>query len=136
MAGIFLSYRRADSNDVVGRIYDRLIQRFPRCDVFRDFDSLRPGLPFPQQLDDAITRSTVSLVLIGPQWVSVTNQRGYRRLDDPSDFVRLEVERSLGTGIPVIPVLVSNAIMPDGDALPESLKPLVLLHGIRIRPDP
>lgn len=133
---IFISYRRADSEDVVGRIYDHLIGHFSIEHVFRDLDSLAVGKPFPQALDDAVAKAKVALVVIGPAWVSITDGHSQRRLDDPSDFVRQEVEKALAAGFPVIPVLVSRANMPRQFELPESLRPLVLNNGISIRPDP
>ncbi len=134
--GIFLSYRRADSELVVGPIYDRLTSRFSCDRVFRDLDSLPMGKPFQQAVEAAIANSSVALVIIGPTWVSITDSQGRRRLDDPTDFVRLEVEKALGAGFPVVPVLVNRAIMPKAEDLPESLRPLVSLHGLQVRPDP
>jgi TPR repeat protein len=133
---IFLSYRRADSQEVVGRIYDRLVQRFSKEQIFRDLDSLEIGRPFPVALDEAIKKAKVALVLIGPSWVAIKDSDEKRRLDDPADFVRREVEIALSSGIPVVPVLVSNAKMPTEPELPDSLRPLVVRHGISVRPDP
>ncbi|MGL4465339.1 MAG: SUMF1/EgtB/PvdO family nonheme iron enzyme [Planctomycetia bacterium] len=134
--GIFLSYRRADSEWVVGRIYDRLISHFPVDRVFRDLDSLRIGISFPQALDEAVTNARVALIVIGPTWASVTDPEGRRRLDNPADFVRLEVERALGAGYPVVPILVNRATMPHPEQLPESIRPLVLRLGLQVRTDP
>ncbi len=136
MGGIFLSYRRADSQDIVGRVYDRLKEHFPADRLFRDLDSLPLGRPFPLALEESIARADVTLVVIGPKWVSVTDTRGMRRLDDPEDFVRREVEQSMSNNLPVIPVLVSNTIMPASEDLPQSLRPLIYYHGISVRPDP
>lgn len=136
LTGIFLSYRRADSQEVLGRIYDRLITQFPTDRVFRDLDSLQIGKPFPQALDEAVAEASVALIIIGPTWASISDAEGIRRLDNPSDFVRLEVEKALSAGFPVVPVMVSNASMPKVGELPESLRPLVFRHGVSIRPDP
>src|SRR5204862_7443754 len=67
---------------------------------------------------------------------SVKGADGQRRLDDPADFVRREVERALTAGIPVVPVLVSQATMPGESDLPGSLRPLAMRHGVSVRPDP
>jgi hypothetical protein len=136
LVGIFLSYRRADSQEVVGRMYDRLIKHFPIDRVFRDLDNLQLGTSFPHALDEAVTNANVALIVIGPNWVNIKDTEGRRRLDSPSDFVRLEVEKALGAGIPVVPVFVTHASMPNSDDLPESLRPLVFRHGISVRPDP
>lgn len=133
---IFLSYRREDSQEVTGRIYDRLISHFPSNCIFRDLDSLPIGKPFPLALDEAVTKASVALIIIGPAWDSITGINGQPRLDNPKDFVRLEVERVLSAAFPVIPVLISRATMPAPDVLPESLRPLVLLHAVTVRPDP
>jgi len=136
MGALFLSYRRLDSQDVVGRIYDHLIEHFPASAIFRDLDSIPPGKPFPEVLEDALTKTSVGLVVIGPRWLSITNDEGTRRLDNPADFVRREVESLLAMDIPVIPCLVSNARMPAPGELPESIRPLVYRSGVQVRPDP
>lgn len=133
--GIFLSYQPADSEEVVCRIYDRLITHFPIDRVFRDLDSLPVGKPFPEAQHKAVTTANVALIVIGPTCASVTDSECRRRLDSPSDFVRTEVEKAFGTGFPVIPVLVSRATMPNTSDLPDSLRPLVFRHGVRVLPD-
>jgi tetratricopeptide (TPR) repeat protein len=136
MPAIFLSYRRTDSQEVVGRMYDRLIAGFPGATLFRDLDSIPLGRPFPDALREALSRAAVTLVVIGPHWVSVTNAQGLRRLDDPTDYVRLEVETALASGRPVVPVLVSGAAMPRREDLPPSITPLRERQGVVVRPDP
>src|SRR5262245_42929758 len=112
MAVIFISYRRADSQDVTGRIYDRLIASFSQNQVFKDVDNIPLGVSFPTHLRQMLGKAGVVLVIIGPTWVTVRDDTGQRRLDDPNDFVRLEVETALRASLPVIPVLVSYARMP------------------------
>jgi TIR domain len=136
MAAIFLSYRRKDSMDVVGRMYDRLIAYFFGSSIFRDLDSIPLGKPFPEALKDSLKKTSVGLVVIGPGWVSSADDQGRPRLANPSDFVRSEVESLLAMGIPVIPCLVSNARMPSADDLPESIRPLVTRQSISVRSDP
>jgi hypothetical protein len=133
---LFLSYRRADSRDIVGRIYDRLITHFPIEAIFRDLDSLLIGRPFPTALDEAVSKARAALVVIGPNWLSITDSTGRRRLDDPEDFVRREVLQALAAGIIVVPVLVLGAAMPSEQELPESLRPLVFHHAASVRSDP
>ncbi len=133
---LFLSYRRVDSRDMVGRIYDRLITHFPIESVFRDIDSLPLGKPFPEALDEAVSKARAALVVIGPSWLSVTDPTGKRRLDDPKDYVRQEVERALTCGIVVVPLLVSGAEMPSESELPEPIRPLAYHNAASVRPDP
>ena len=133
---VFISYRRDDSQDVVGRIYDRLVAVFSPEQVIRDIDSLLIGRPFPEALNDAVSQSEVVLVIIGKHWLTASDNDGARRLDDAGDFVRMEIERALAAGKHVVPVLVSNASMPQAKDLPESIRSLVNQHGIQVRPDP
>jgi hypothetical protein len=117
-------------------MYDRLILHFPIDRVFRDLDSLPIGKPFPQALDEALTNSSVALVVIGPTWVTTINEDGRLRLEDPNDFVRREVEMALDAEFPVVPVLVSHAAIPKENELPESLRPLCRHQSVSVRPDP
>lgn len=130
MTKLFLSYRRLET-DACGRIYDRLTQAIPKENIFRDIDSIPLGVNFSLHIQSAVAACDVLLVLIGPQW---TEQRP--RLDDPRDFVRIEVEAALARNIPVIPVLLGGTAMPTSDDLPEPLKELAFCNGARVRPDP
>jgi formylglycine-generating enzyme required for sulfatase activity len=127
MSKVFISYRRDDSADVAGRIYDRLIARFGTGNVFKDVDSIPLGIDFRQHLTRAV---------IGRDWLRITNEAGQRRLDDPRDFVRIEIEAALQRDIPVIPLLVQRASMPAEEELPESLRGLAYRNGIAVRADP
>jgi hypothetical protein len=133
---IFISYRRSDSLDATGRIYDRLSEEFGPTAVFRDIDSIPLGVSFPELLKGALSRTDVVLVVIGPTWLTAADGEGRRRLDDPADFVRLEIETALSCDVPVIPVVVSNARLPSQSELPGPLSPLALRNGISVRPDP
>jgi hypothetical protein len=121
MADIFLSYRRDDSRSATGRLADRLQALFGAERVFRDVDSIAPGLDFEAALARAIGGASVMLAVIGPRWVDMRDAQGRRRLDDPQDTVRREIEAALAAGLPVIPVLVEGARMPPAEALPASL---------------
>lgn len=122
MSDIFLSYRRQDSSSATGRLADRLEQHFGAHRVFRDYDSIVAGADFADAIRRAIGVSTVVLAVVGPDWLDIRNAEGQRRLDDPGDFVRLEIESALEAEVPVIPVLVEGARMPEAEALPESLR--------------
>ena len=132
--GIFISYRREDTSDVTGRIYDRLIQHFGRESVFKDVDSIPLGIDFRKHLGDSVGRCDVLLTIIGRQWSA--GEVGKRRLDDVRDFVRIELEAALRRDIPVVPVLVQGSSLPSGEDLPETLQSLVYRNGMPVRPDP
>ncbi|MEO5780209.1 MAG: toll/interleukin-1 receptor domain-containing protein [Arthrobacter oryzae] len=112
MNKILISYRREDSADVTGRIYDRLIQQFGREAVFMDVDSIPLGVDFRVHLDEQVAKCEVFLAVIGRDWMQHLGSTGRTRLDDPRDFVRIEIESALKRQIPVIPVLVRGASIP------------------------
>jgi len=118
-AGVFISYRRDDSAGYAGRIHERLASVLGEDAVFRDFDDLRPGMDFASAIEQEISSCTVLLVLIGERWLEARDARGRRRIDDPGDFVRIEVSRALSRNVRVIPVLLGGASMPpcNGPAL-------------------
>jgi hypothetical protein len=133
---IFISYRRSDTQDVAGRLYDRLAPRFGANNVFKDVSSTRYGSDFRERLADAINHCNVMLVLIGERWISITDEHGQRRLDQPDDFVRMELEAALSRGIRIIPILAGDVQIPVPRFLPESLRRLASLQATRLRPDP
>ena len=133
---IFVSYRRSDSADITGRIYDRLIGKFGKGPIFKDVDSIPLGLDFKEYLDMKVGECDVLLAIIGEEWLSASDSSGKRRLDDPTDFVRIEIESALERKIPVIPLLVRDAHMPREDDLPPGLRKLVYRNGTPIRSDP
>ena len=133
---IFISYRRSDSIAETGRIYDRLESEFGRDHVFKDVDSIPFGVDFAEYLDQAVSRCQVVLVIIGQTWLMVAESDGTRRLDNPDDFMRIEVESALRRGIPVVPVLIQGAEMPRRTQLPESLQPLARKNGTEVGYDP
>lgn len=137
MSKILISYRREDSADITGRIYDRLIQQFDRQSVFKDVDSIPFGVDFRIYLDAQVAKCHVFLAVIGRDWMKRTKSgKGKVRLEDSGDFVRIEIESALKRGIPVIPVLVREASIPAADRLPDSMRDLAYRQGIAIRADP
>lgn len=136
MTKIFISYRRRDSPDVTGRIFDHLSQNFGQENVFRDLDSLPPGTDFRAAITDAVQACDVVIVIIGVGWLKSKDKTGALRLNDPNDFVRLEIEGALSRKIPIIPVLVGAAKMPAPEALPSSIQPLAFRSAIQVRSDP
>jgi hypothetical protein len=136
MGGIFLSYRRDDSADICGRIYDHLVARYGKAAVFKDVDSIPFGESFPEYIQRKLSECSACLVVIGAHWLDSATADGQRRLDDPGDFVRLEIETALKLGLVVIPVLVSGAKVPPTNALPETLARLHTLNAAQVRVDP
>jgi eukaryotic-like serine/threonine-protein kinase len=136
LSGIFISYRRSDNPDATGRIYDRLIAEFGKAQVFKDVDSIPLGMDFRGHLNDIVGGCAVVLAIIGPGWADTRSSAGQRRLEDPDDFVRIELEAALARGIPVVPVLVGNATMPGVSQLPATLAELAYRQSIQVRPDP
>lgn len=134
---IFIGYRRDDTVDTAGRIYDALARRFGAKRIFKDVDNLRPGADFGEYIKRILPQCRVVLVLIGPSWIDARDEGGARRLDDPHDWVRIEIETALATpGADVVPVLVNGARLPRAEELPESLRPLLRRHAAVIRRDP
>src|ERR1017187_8525171 len=124
MERIFISYRRSDSQDATGRIHDRLDMYFGPDVTFRDIDRLHPGADFPEELNKALAHCALVVAIIGEHWLSAAHPDQTRRLDDPKDFVRIELSVALSRGIPVIPVLTGNAAMPAAEQLPPELERL------------
>lgn len=133
---IFISYRRDDTADVAGRIYDRLVAAFGEKAVFKDVDSLPFGSDFGAYIQRTLEQCRVVLVLIGPSWLEPARD-GTRRIDHPSDWVRVEIERAFhARHVQVIPVLVNHAEMPSGAELPASIAKLASLNAAQVRRDP
>jgi len=132
LGGVFISYRREDSGGFAGRIYDRLAERLGHESVFFDVDNIPPGLDFVDVLSERVGRCDALVAIIGRHWLTSADTDNRRRLDDPSDFVRIEIEAALGRGVGVIPVLVDGAGMSRAEDLPESLKKLARRQGVEI----
>jgi TIR domain/Domain of unknown function (DUF4384) len=134
MGNIFISYRRGDSIATAGRIRDRLVQAFGRKRVFVDVDDIPHGQDFVTILQSKVAECDVLLAIIGPAWLDARDEKGRRRLDDPEDFVAIEVGSALARDkTAVIPVLVDGAKMPTAAELPDALKPLARRNAIELR---
>jgi hypothetical protein len=131
---IFISYRREETAYPAGWLYARLVEHFGREQVFKDVDSIELGDEFPRVIAEAVGSCDVLLALIGGQWLTVADPHGRRRLDNPGDFVRLEIEAALQRGVRVIPILVDGATMPDAAELPPSLAGVVHRHALELSP--
>src|SRR5829696_2255332 len=130
---IFISYRREDTAYPAGWLYDRLADRFGG-QVFKDVDSIELGDDFVQVITRAVGSCDVLLALIGDEWLTITDEDGRRRLDDPEDFVRVEIEAALTRNVRVIPILVDGARMPRAADLPPSLAKLVRRQALELSP--
>ncbi|MEP7287462.1 MAG: toll/interleukin-1 receptor domain-containing protein [Chloroflexota bacterium] len=135
MPYIFISYRRADSQHITGRIYDHLRQFFAEQKVFRDTQNLAAGDIFSSEIQEAATSCKILIAVIGTQWLTITDEFGQRRLDNPNDWVRQEITCALSRGneAVVVPLLVDGALLPQPEALPNNLKPLLLRQVQEVR---
>ena len=128
---IFISYRREDSAGYTRAIFDQLTKHFSKSQVFMDVDTIEPGLPFDEVINQAVARCDVLLVMVGARWMEPRADSG-PRLNDPKDFVRIEIAAALSRNIRVIPVLLDGATMPAEDALPEPLRPFARRNAIEV----
>jgi hypothetical protein len=134
MAGkIFINYRRDDSIGMAGRLHDRLAQEFGRDNLFIDVDHIPFGVDFVAHLNNQVAACGAMLVIIGPNWLTAKDEAGERRLDQPDDFVSIEIAAALARDIRVIPVLVDGARMPRASELPDALKPLTRRQAAEVR---
>lgn len=129
---IFISYRRRDSSGYAGRVADRLVKEFGDQQCFRDVEDIESGTDFVQAIENAVGSCEVLIVVIGPDWLHIKDAAGKRRLDDPRDFVRLEIETALQRDVRVIPVLVGGADMPTPEELPPSINRLAYRQATEI----
>jgi len=130
--GIFISYRRDDTEGQAGRLFEDLSEVFGAEMVFMDVAGIKPGIDFRRAIEQQTASCGVLLALIGRSWLTVTNADGKRRLDDLNDVVRFETASALRRDIPVIPVLVQGARMPRAEELPDDLKELAFRNGVEI----
>lgn|GEM_PF-2940634 len=133
---LFLSYRRSDSMSASGRIYERLAKRYGKQHVFKDVDTLQGGDDFAKTIQQTIQGSAAALVVIGRGWLETRDEAGQRRLEDPEDSVRREVESAFDDGVPVVPILVEGAHMPEAGQLPASLAQLPAIQAVVVNNDP
>ena len=132
---VFISYRRQETAWPARQLYDLLVAELGADRVFKDVDNIEPGDDFVERIQWAVGSCQVLLALIGPQWLTVKDAAGGRRLDDPTDFVRLEVETALNRDdVRVIPILVDNAKMPTPPELPKGLAALTRRQAVEINP--
>jgi hypothetical protein len=129
---VFISYRRQETAAYAGRIYDAMVARFGEGNVFMDVE-MAPGIDFVDHINEVLSGCAALIVVIGSSWATVEGDGGQPRLQDPDDFVRLEVANGMGhPTATVIPVLVGNARMPRTDQLPEDLRPITRRNAMEL----
>lgn len=129
---IFVCYRREDTAFPAGWLFDKLAQHFGPDQVFKDVNSILLGDNFVEEITAAVGSCAVLLALIGDRWLTVTDESSQRRLDDPGDFVRMEIEAALQRNVRVVPILVGGARMPRADDLPPSLAKLTHRQALEL----
>ena len=132
MRAVFISYRREDAEGQAGRLFDDLVMHFGEDSVFMDVAGIEPGRDFRRAIDEQVASCGVLLAVIGKGWLDAKDESGRRRLDDPTDFVRLETASALKRDIPVIPVLVRGASMPRAEQLPPDLAELAYRNAVEL----
>jgi hypothetical protein len=130
---IFISYRRESDAAQAGRIADLLGNEFGPDHVFMDVDAIPFGANFVEVINKEIAKSHTLLVIIGRTWLDARSDDGQRLLDNPADFVRLEIVAALKLHVNVIPILVDGAKIPPADRLPEELRELATCHALDLR---
>lgn len=136
MGGIFISYRRDETEAYAGRLRDRLSHHFGAGQVFRDIDRIDLGERFPEKIETALNTCDALLALIGPTWLSIADEDGGRRIDDPGDYLRMEIAAALARpDVLVIPVLINTARMPSRSELPAPLRGLADCQALRVTND-
>jgi hypothetical protein len=128
----FISYRREDTKAEAGRLHERLAAHFGKEHVFLDVDAIEPGRDFAERIKAFVSTCDVLIAMIGSKWVTTTDDSGRRRIDDPDDLVRLEIETALRSNVAVIPVLVEQAERLDADQVPASLQELLRRQEARL----
>lgn len=132
---VFISYRRSDSAAEARNVYNALVDALSAEEVFIDTSDIAVGDRWRTELETALQQAQYVVVVIGPNWLKAQDEAGYRRLDQPHDWVRKELEIALRTGKVVCPVLVGGAKMPGASILPDSIKTLPDTQKVDIRAD-
>src|SRR5215831_15457441 len=132
MSTVFISYRREITAGEARALYNDLVNRLGKNSVFTDVDTIALGRDFRSALQNTLASCDLMLVLIGRNWADVKDEQGRTRLQNPGDFVRLEIEAALKRDIVVMPVLVQGAHMPSADQLPPEIKDLAYRNGFEL----
>jgi hypothetical protein len=133
MGGIFINYRGEDSQMTAALIDRELTARFGSDQVFLDCRSIPTGSDFAEELLERVRTCSVLLVVIGPHWLTLTNEAGQRRIDDPKDWLRREIVEALAHGLRVIPVLIDGVTLPAEAQLPGDIAGLSRRQYVPLR---
>ena len=131
MPKLVVSYRRADTGPIAGRIFDRLSATYGSESVFMDVDNIPFGVDFREHIQQELSQCDILIVIIGPRWMGVS-ESGKTRLSDETDPVRIEVETAMRSRVPIIPILVDNASMPKATELPDSLRDFAFRNAAEV----
>jgi uncharacterized protein YecT (DUF1311 family) len=130
---IFINYRRSINLKDAQLLHAALCRRFGQSRVFLDVSGLDGGDHWLHTLEKQVDASSAMVSLIGKNWADVADETGQRRLDNPNDFVRFEIARAFSREMPVLPVLIDGATMPDISRLPSHLAPLTFSQAMLLR---
>lgn len=130
---IFINYRKVDAAFGAAATYELLAERLDKDRIFLDNQSLAPGVNYPRLLRAALESTRVLLVLIGPNWMSTDPAGTQLLIERDKDWVRYEIRRALERGVPIVPVLLDGAALPDPTRLPADVRRLVYHQTMRIR---
>jgi hypothetical protein len=133
MPKIAISYRRRDSQEIVGRILDRLVQRYGKAEVFIDIDQIPVGVDFREHINGVLEEIDILVAIVGSQWLGPRGQ-GDSRILEEDDPVRVEVETALARSIRIVPVLIGRTGMPQASELPESIRKFSYLNAVTVDP--
>jgi TIR domain len=132
MSTVFISYRREETSGEARALFNDLVKMLDERSVFMDVDSIALGRDFRQALQERLASCDLMLVLIGKSWADAKDEAGHRRLEDPNDFVRVEISAALKRSIPVTPILVQGARVPAAERLPDDIKDLAFRNGFEL----
>jgi hypothetical protein len=98
-----------------------------------DVDAIPLGVNFVKVLGEQVAKCGVLLAVMGAGWLDARDEDGHRRLDNPHDFIRIEIAAALKRDIPVIPILLEGTRAPRVDQLPDDLRDLAVRNGLAVR---
>jgi tetratricopeptide (TPR) repeat protein len=133
MPKVFISYRRDDSAYAAHAIYGKLENLFGPTSIVFDVDTIPLEINFAEYIEEQVSSCDVMLAIIGDKWLDSREGDGSRRIDNPNDFVRIEIQSAIQRNIPLVPVLVGQASIPPEDKLPEPIKSLRWRNAAELR---
>jgi hypothetical protein len=129
---VFISYRRGDGDFYADSLFDRMMAGVSDVAIFRDTDTLKPGMVYSEKIDQTLRTCDFLLVVMGKKWLNAVDKEGVRRLEKSDDWVRLEIAAALRHGTTVVPCLIGGAAMPAQGDLPQEIADLTLRHAVSL----